>query len=138
MLNKDYLVIFAKKLNFFPDIDYFANRLNHQVPKYISYRPDPEASYGDCFANLSICKRPHLFPPFSLVGRVLGKIRIVKIMALIVVLDWLSQVYYPTLKSMMVSKPMRIAAGQTVLVLPEKTIRPVNQEMDFVLQNKFN
>ena len=30
-----------------PDIDLFASRLNHKVPKYASWKPDPLASFVD-------------------------------------------------------------------------------------------
>ena len=32
-----------------PDIDLFASRLNHKVPKYASWKPDPLASFVDAF-----------------------------------------------------------------------------------------
>ena len=38
------------RLKFQPDIDLFASRINYLFPKYISYRPDPEAFAIDAFS----------------------------------------------------------------------------------------
>lgn len=56
-----------------PDIDLFASRLNHQLPKYVSWEPDPGAAavyafslhWGEMFI--------YVFPPFCLVNRCLQK-----------------------------------------------------------------
>ena len=58
-------------LSFIPDIDCFANRINTQLSKYISYRPDPNAYHVDAFSVSWKHFRCYLFPPFSLIGRVL-------------------------------------------------------------------
>lgn len=42
------------KINFRPDIDLFASRLNTQFPRYVSFRPDPRAVAIDALTlNLS-------------------------------------------------------------------------------------
>ena len=38
-------------LYFRPDIDMFASRINHQVDKYISWLPDPEAFVIDALSR---------------------------------------------------------------------------------------
>lgn len=56
-----------------PSIDLFASRLNAQVPCYVSWKPNPEATYVDAF---SISWENHFFyafPPFSLIPRCLQK-----------------------------------------------------------------
>ena len=49
MLHRNIFDNICKKLKFYPEIDCFANRLNHQIPKYISYKPDPDAFLVDAF-----------------------------------------------------------------------------------------
>jgi len=49
MLNKDVLNKALCRLKFYPDIDLFASRLNHQFAKYCSLRPDPNAMIIDAF-----------------------------------------------------------------------------------------
>ena len=41
MLNPEILQKEIKHLKFKPDLDCFASRLSTQLPKYISYKPDP-------------------------------------------------------------------------------------------------
>ena len=64
MLNHKRLHKALLKLNFAPDIDVFASRLNNQFPSYISYRPDPGGKAVDVFSfDLSDVKFyafPHL------------------------------------------------------------------------------
>ncbi|CAB4004433.1 Hypothetical predicted protein, partial [Paramuricea clavata] len=75
MLNKALLSDTLIKLNFSPEIDLFATRVNKQFPKYVAYRPDPNACAIDAFtlswANLKF----YAFPPFSVIGAMLAKIQ---------------------------------------------------------------
>ena len=50
-------------LNFKPQIDLFASRLNRQFPIYCSFKPDPDASYIDAFTLLWSDKHFYCFPP---------------------------------------------------------------------------
>ena len=45
MLNPEILTGALKTLNFQPEIDLFASRLNKQLPVFCSFRPDPGASF---------------------------------------------------------------------------------------------
>ena len=62
------------KIRGIPQIDSFASRLNHQLPKYMSWYPDP----GSCaVGSLQHSWRDlygYAFPPFCLIGKVLAKI----------------------------------------------------------------
>ena len=64
MINKEMLKDSLKKLNFKPDIDLLASRIDKQYKKYVSYRPDPDAIAINAFsldwANFKIL----CFPPF--------------------------------------------------------------------------
>ena len=67
--------LFAKiaqiyKLDNRDTIDMFASRLNYQLPKYVSYLPDPHAIAVDAF-SVTWNSIVYLFPPFSVIGRVL-------------------------------------------------------------------
>ena len=57
-----------------PEIDLFASRINRQTEKYVSWKPEPEAFAVDAF---SINWRHHfiyIFPPFSLLTKVIKKL----------------------------------------------------------------
>ena len=49
MLNPEIFQKAIKHLKFKPDLDCFASRLNAQLPKYISYNPDPYVYLIDAF-----------------------------------------------------------------------------------------
>ena len=53
------------------NMDLFASRLNHQVDKYCSWKPDPGAlavnAMSECWSNWNF----YTFPLFNMVGRVL-------------------------------------------------------------------
>ena len=49
MLNPEIFQKAIKHLKFKPDLDCFASRLNTQLPKYISCKPDPYAYLIDAF-----------------------------------------------------------------------------------------
>ena len=50
MLNKALLSQAFESLQFTPEIDLFASRLNCQFPQYVAYRPDPGAMAIDAFS----------------------------------------------------------------------------------------
>ena len=52
MLQKTLLSHALGELQFTPEIDLFASRINCQFPQYVTYRPDPEALTIDAFSVL--------------------------------------------------------------------------------------
>ena len=57
-----------------PEIDLFASRLNKQHPCYVSWKPDPGASFTDAFTISWSDYYFYAFPPFSIILRCLQKI----------------------------------------------------------------
>ena len=58
------------------DIDLFATRLTHQLPRYVSWHPDPHTFATDAFTlNWGILKGYAYPPPFNLVQRTLIKVQ---------------------------------------------------------------
>lgn len=49
-----------------PDIDLFASKLNYQLPKYVSWKPDPWATLFDAFSFAWTGIIAYLFPAFCL------------------------------------------------------------------------
>ena len=74
MLNSDIFQKAMKHLKFKPDLDCFASRLNTQLPKYISYKPDLYAYLVDSFSVHWGFYKCYLFLPFRLTGQTLQKI----------------------------------------------------------------
>ena len=58
-----------------PTIDLFASRLNHKVPRYCSWEPDPGAVFIDSFMyNWGTETLIYAFPPFSVIHMVVRKL----------------------------------------------------------------
>jgi hypothetical protein len=74
MLKKDIFVRICSQF-FNPDIDIFVSRLNHQIDNYASWSYDPEASSMDAFTISWKELHPYLFPPFTIIPRILSKIK---------------------------------------------------------------
>ena len=94
--------IFTKIIKDFykPDIDLFASRINKQLERYVSWKPDPEAEAVDAFCLNWSTKTYYIFPPFSMISKVAAKIRKDKASGILVIPDWPSQHWYPLVKEL--------------------------------------
>lgn len=85
MLDPNILKSSLSDLQFIPDIDRFASRLNNQFDVYCSFKSDPGAAHVDAFSiswsNLDL----YCFPPFSCILTVLQKIKQEKVTGVVVV-----------------------------------------------------
>ena len=105
-------------LDFKPDIDLFASRINHQFPHYVSYRPDPEAIATDAFSlNWSNLKF-YSFPPFSVIATVLNKLTTEGAQGICVLPDWPTQSWYPRALQLLKQNPVYLKAKKDLLQLP--------------------
>ena len=62
-------------LNYTPKVDLFASNVSHPFHTYYSYKEDPEASDVDSFSADWSSLRFYALPPFSIVLKVLKKIK---------------------------------------------------------------
>ena len=100
-----------------PEIDLFASSTNRQVDKYVSWKPDPEALVIDAF---TIEWKEHffyIFPPFSILGRVLAKILQEKTKCILITPDWPTQPWYPIMNKL-ARKRIKFQPGKELLQLP--------------------
>ena len=116
-------------------IDLFASRLNAQLPTYVSHKPDPFATYIDAFTlNWSglIC---YIFPPFSLIPRVLQKLELEQADAVMVVPYWPTQVWYTKFTHLLQGKPVTVTPHKENLILPNKprTKHPLYQKLTLII-----
>jgi hypothetical protein len=83
---------------FVPEIDWFASSDNAQLSRFYSWFPDPSAEGIDAFAFRWGDEPGYMFPPFSLIPRVLRKV--VKDRARILLLhpDWPGALWSPELR----------------------------------------
>ena len=82
----------------FPElmVDLFASRLNNNLPKYVSRKPDPNAFATDAFSLTWDNDFYFMFPPFSLLPRILQKIEEDKASALLIAPLWPTQSWWPS------------------------------------------
>ena len=106
------------QLEFTPSVDLFASRLNAQYECYVSFRPDPEAFAVDAFSLSWQSLDFYAFPPFSVITRVLQKVRRDRAEGIIVVPRWPTQVWWPVLQAMTVGTPILLPNKTSLLSLP--------------------
>ena len=118
MLNLETFNEAQNILSFQPQIDCFATRINTQLFEYFSRRPDPEAKFIDAFTvnwHPYLC---YLFPPFSLLPRVLQKIQREQVEALEVAIYWPTQPWFSQILDLAAQKPLIYKPSATNLILP--------------------
>ena len=108
-----------------PDMDLFASRLFHQVPAYMAWRPDPYSQATDALQQKWSHLSPYAFPPFSLVGRVVAKVRAEKVCMVLITPAWQTQPWYGQLLQMSVQTPILLPLVSNLLVDPQGVIHPL-------------
>ena len=133
MLNPNIFQKLVQK-TFLPQIDLFASRLNNQTPKFVSWKPDPEAMAIDAFSlKWNQWDKIYIFPPFSLIQRVLQKLNVDEAEALVIVPDWPTAVWYPQMMRCLVAKPVLIPKTRRTLVLPQRDeIHPLHRKLQLL------
>lgn len=79
------------------DIDLFASSWNTQLPRFVSWFPQPEAMFINAFSVGWNGLKAYIFPPFSLIARCLSKIRRERAEVIFVCPYWPSRPYFPLL-----------------------------------------
>ena len=101
-----------------PHIDLFASRLNCQLNRYVSWRPDPGATFINAFTCDWALEYNYIFPPFSLIGRVLKKLKEDQGQAILVIPYWPTQHWLPMMLQMLAHSPILLPKKKTLLSLP--------------------
>ena len=135
MLNKDIFHWALTCFGFDANIDCFATRANAQLETYVSRYPNPYATQVNAFSFNWKNYRPYLFPPFSLINKVLQKIRVDGTTALCVVPRWKTQAWWPQLQDMMLREPLVLPPSPTTLVLPNRKgeLHPLHAKLELVI-----
>ena len=101
-----------------PEIDLFASRLNHRVPQYYAWEPDPGAVFIDSFMYDWGQEFVYAFPPFSIIHMVIQKWIQGETEGIIIVPLWPSQPWFTFLTRLIVGKPLTIDVVNAELMLP--------------------
>ena len=126
-------IIFKKVVQktFVPKVDLFANRLNHQLPQFLSWKPDPEAMAIDAFSvGWNKWNNVYIFPPFSLIQRALRKLEQEEAEALFILPNWPTAVWYPQMMRMLIGLPICLPQTKKTLLLPgRKDPHPIHHRL---------
>ena len=102
-----------------PTIDLFASRLNHKVPWYCSWEPEPGAVFIDSFMyNWGTETLIYAFPPFSVIHMVMRKLIQDKAEAIVVVPFWPTQPWFTLFVNILCEEPIVIDVTSDELFLP--------------------
>ena len=103
------------------EIDLFASRLNHKVPCYVSRYPEPDAWAVDAFSFTWSLNGLYIFPPFSLIARILQKVEGDRTPeAILIAPIWITQIWWPCLVRMICGPCQQLPSPQSILTLPHK------------------
>jgi hypothetical protein len=101
-------------------VDLFASRLNNKFTNYVSRRPDPEAMAIDAFTLTWSKSFYYIFPPFSLINKILQKLEEDHGEAVLVAPIWPTQTWWPSLLRMITGTCYKLPNPQKILYLPQK------------------
>ena len=90
-------------------LDLFASSRTAQLPRYVSWRHDPQSAGMDAFLVPWAKERLWAFPPIALIGRVLQRLQQEGGRMLLLTPDWPSQPWWPALFDMATREPLRIS-----------------------------
>ena len=116
---------------FVPEVDLFASRLNAKTDRFISWHPEPGAMAVDAFSLHWANMKCYAFPPFSLLPRVLSKIRNDEALVLLIAPVWPTQSWYPLLLQLLINQPIRLPRLDNLLTLPHSLEQhPLRNKLD--------
>ena len=96
------------------------------VPKFVSYKPEPGSWATDAFSLNWHSLQFYAFHPFSIIGKVLAKIKQDEARGILIVPLWPTQPWFPIAMSLIASRPVLLKAKRDFLHLPGKreTVHP--------------
>ena len=100
------------------EIDLFASRLTHQLPRFFSWRSDPLAEAVDAFQQDWSTLKGFANPPWCLISRVLSHARRQQAQLILVAPVWKGQTWYPVLLEMLWDFPRLIAPAIDLIQRP--------------------
>ena len=117
-LNSQLLKEMLTVLETQPTVDLFASRTNAQFPLYVSYLPDPGVYTVDAFSLHWGDLTFYCFPPFSILPRVLRKIREERVTGTVVAPLWKNPAFWLMLMNMLTARPVPLPAREELLSQP--------------------
>ena len=88
-------------------VDLFATRDNRLLPRFVSWRPDPESLATDAFMFPLKGENPYCFPPAVCIPRLLREVLHQQATVSLVAPDWAAP-WMPDLRRMLIAPPVRL------------------------------
>ena len=102
-----------------PQVDLFATRYNHKLPKFVSPVPDPQAWKVDALSLSWESLDAYAFPPVSLMGKVVSKILDQGVRRLVLIAPgWPNMPWFWDLVNMSVQVPLSLPQVENLLTQP--------------------
>jgi hypothetical protein len=106
-------------------IDLFASRINHQLPQYAAWRPDPNAVFIDAFTQSWSATYAYAFPPFSMIGRCLQKVETDQASLVLIAPVWPAQPWYSQILRLLCNQPILLPNSAALLADPQGQHHPL-------------
>nr|CAH7740569.1 unnamed protein product [Callosobruchus chinensis] len=103
-----------------PQIDLFASQVNAKCDMYVSWGPDPDSFGVDAFTLDWSDYYFYAFPPFSLINRVVSKIKTDKATGILIAPDWPTQPWYPIFLSLITTDPIVLLPSDDLISFPSR------------------
>ena len=101
------------------EMDLFASGLTKQLPRFNSWKPDPEAEATDAFKQNWAAYRGFANPPWCLIHRCLTKLKKQTARMVLITPLWKTQPWYPLLLELLEDLPRRIPHQPDLVVMPQ-------------------
>ena len=110
----------------FPELDLFASRACHQIRSYLSWKENPHSLATEAFQQ-SWKHRGLLyaFPPFSMIGKVLLKVKTEEADVILITPIWSAQHWYRQVLGLSVAEPLLLPQLSNILVNPQGQVHPL-------------
>ncbi|MES9883156.1 MAG: reverse transcriptase domain-containing protein [Sedimenticola sp.] len=116
-----------------PEMDMFASRANNQIQRYVSWKQDPNSEHVNAFTFNWSSIYFYAFPPFSLIGRAVQKLRRDRAECIMIIPLWPTQVWYPTVMELLVDHPVIISMTSRTLSIPNTDkVHPLSKRLHLV------
>ncbi|KAJ1124232.1 hypothetical protein NDU88_002693, partial [Pleurodeles waltl] len=112
-------------------VDLFPSRLNSHLPKFYSWRPDPQALATDAFLQDWSLHLNYAFPPFMMIARVLAQVHRQRASLVLVTPFWQTQPWFPSVLELPINFLLLIPTFPELLLDLEG--RPHNMILDHTL-----
>lgn len=119
-----------------PTLDLFASRINKKCRRYCSWQYDPEATLMNVFTCCWAEDFWYAFPPppFSLIPRVLRKIREDEARGIVVAPLWPTQAWFPEFERMLLKDPIILGPSNDLLLSPCRKIQhPLASQLSLIV-----